>query len=143
MATLILAVLVTVWHVPTFFLEGGLQPSFILGGVLGTVAVTFWYSWLFNHTGGSVLMTLVAHATEGSIQFGAFWTAGAAARMGWLLYAAAWCAVAIGLVVFDWQFWRGPAPWWNPSGGRFSHTLIRALRYSQTRCIVAPYGSGW
>ena len=53
---------------------------------------------------------LVAHATEGSIQFGAFWTAGAAARMGWLLYAAAWCAVANGLVVFDWQFWRGPAP---------------------------------
>jgi hypothetical protein len=21
-----------------------------------------------------------------------------------------WLAVAIGLVVFDWQFWRGPAP---------------------------------
>ena len=110
LATLILAVLVTVWHVPTFFLEEGLQPSFHLGGVLATMAVTFWYAWLFNHTGGSVLMTLIAHATEGSIQFGAFWSAGvAAAQMGWLLYAGVWCAVAIGLVVFDWQSWCRPA----------------------------------
>jgi hypothetical protein len=41
--------------------------------------VTFWYAWLFNHTGGSVLMTLVAHAIEGSIQTEQLWTAGAAA----------------------------------------------------------------
>jgi uncharacterized protein len=90
-------------------LEAGLQPSFILGGVLATVAVTFWYAWLFNHTGGSVLMTLIAHATEGSIQVGAFWPAGAAARVI-LVSAAVWCVVAIGLVLFDWRFWRGPAP---------------------------------
>jgi membrane protease YdiL (CAAX protease family) len=108
-ATLILAALVTTWHVPTFILEAGLQPSFILGGVLATTAVTFWYAWLFNHTGGSVLMTLIAHATEGSIQVGAFWPAGAAARVI-LVSAAVWCAVAIGLVVFDWRYWRGAAP---------------------------------
>ena len=109
LATLILAVLVTVWHVPTFVLEAGLQPSFILGGVLATVAVTFWYAWLFNRTGGSVLMTVIVHATEGSIQVGALWPAGAAARII-LVYAGVWCVVAIGLVVLDWRFWRGPAP---------------------------------
>jgi uncharacterized protein len=109
LATLILAVLVTVWHVPTFILEAGLQPSFILGGVLATMAVTFWYAWLFNRTGGSVLMTLIAHATEGSIQVGALWPAGAAARIV-LVYASVWCVVAIALVVFDWRFWRDPAP---------------------------------
>jgi len=27
-----------------------------------------------------------------------------------LLYAFVWCVVAIGLVVFDWQFWRNLAP---------------------------------
>ena len=27
-----------------------------------------------------------------------------------LLDAVVWCAVAIGLVVFDWEFWRSPAP---------------------------------
>jgi membrane protease YdiL (CAAX protease family) len=109
LATLILAVLVTIWHVPTFILEAGLQPSFILGGVLATLAVTFWYAWLFNRTGGSVLTTLIAHAAEGSIQVGAFWPAGAAGRII-LVYAAVWCVVAIGLVVLDWRFWRGPAP---------------------------------
>jgi uncharacterized protein len=109
LATLILAVLVTVWHVPTFILEAGLEPSFILGGVLATLAVTFWYAWLFNRTGGSVLMTLIAHATEGSIQVGALWPAGVASRHI-LLYAAVWCVVAIALIVLDWQFWRGPAP---------------------------------
>jgi uncharacterized protein len=110
LATLILAVLVTVWHVPTFFLEAGSQPSYILGGVLATLAVTFWYAWLFNRTGGSVLMTLIAHATEGSIQAGAFWPAGAAAARIILVYAAVWCVVALGLVVLDWRFWRGPVP---------------------------------
>jgi uncharacterized protein len=109
LATLILAVLVTIWHVPTFILEAGLQPSFILGGVLATVAVTFWYAWLFNRSGGSVLITLIAHATEGSIQVGAFWPASAAGQII-LVYAAVWCAVAIGLVVFDRRLWRGPAP---------------------------------
>ncbi len=98
LATIILAVLITGWHVPTFFLEeGGLEPSFILTAALTTVAVTFWYTWLFNHTGGSVLMVIVAHSLEGSIQAG-----------GWL-YMGVWCAVAIGLVVFNWKAWRGPA----------------------------------
>jgi membrane protease YdiL (CAAX protease family) len=98
-STLILAVLITGWHLPLFFLEeGGLQPSFIVTAVLSTVAVTFWYNWLFNRTGGSVLMTLVAHNIEGDIQ-----------AQGWI-YMGVWLAVAIGLVVFDWQFWRGPAP---------------------------------
>jgi membrane protease YdiL (CAAX protease family) len=109
LATLILAVLVTIWHVPTFILEAGSQPSFILGGVLATLAVTFWYAWLFNRTGGSVLITLIAHATEGSIQVGAFWPAGAAARII-LVYAGVWCVVAIALIVLDWRFWRSPAP---------------------------------
>jgi hypothetical protein len=72
--------------------------------------VTFWYAWLFNHTGGSVLMTLVAHAIEGSIQTEQLWTAGAAAARMSLLYAVVWCVVALGLIIFDWQFWRAPAP---------------------------------
>ena len=96
-ATLILALLVTGWHVPLFFLEeGGLQPNILVAGLLTTVAVTFWYSWLFNHTRGSVLMTLVAHSVEGSIH-----------SSGWS-YMITWCAVAILLVVFNRTAWRRP-----------------------------------
>jgi len=99
LAAMILAPLVAGWHLPLFFLEeGGLQPPILVGGLVSTVAVTFWYTWLFNHTGGSVLMVVVAHSVEGSIQ-----------AQGWI-YMGVWLAVAVGLVVFDWKAWRGPAP---------------------------------
>jgi uncharacterized protein len=111
LATLILAVLVVLWHLPLWVLpQFGASPGDILGDILGTLGVTLWYTWLFNYTGGSVLMTIVAHATGGTIQTGAFWSAGAAAARMSLLYGAVWCVVAIGMIVFDRQLWRGPAP---------------------------------
>jgi hypothetical protein len=109
LTTMILAVLITGWHLPTFFLEGGFQPSIFVGSVLGTVAVTFCYTWLFNHTGGSVLITLVSHSAQGTIQTGALWSASADVAQAILVYAFVASAVAIGLVVFDWKSWRGPA----------------------------------
>jgi membrane protease YdiL (CAAX protease family) len=112
-ATLILAVLVTIWHVPLFFLEGGLhpfEPSVVLGGLLGPFAFTFVATWLFNHTGGSVLMTIVMHATEGTVHPQALWSASGPAAQAGLVYSLVYCIVAIGLVIFDWQLWRGPAP---------------------------------
>jgi membrane protease YdiL (CAAX protease family) len=108
-STLILAVLITGWHLPSFLIEGGFQPSIFVGGVVGTVAVTFWYTWLFNHTGGSVLLVLVAHSTQGTIQIGAPWSASADVAQATLVYAFVASAVAIGLVIFDWKAWRGPA----------------------------------
>jgi uncharacterized protein len=110
-ATVILGVLVTGWHVPILFLEeGGLQLSFLVGFLLGTVAVTFWYAWLFNHTGGSVLITIVSHAAQGTITIEGFWSAGADLAQANLLFGVVASAVAIGLIVFDWKAWRGPAP---------------------------------
>jgi len=100
LATMILAPLVAGWHLPTFFLEqGGLQPSVLVAGLVTTMAVTFWYAWLFNHTAGSILLLVAAHSVEGSIQY----------ELGWIVMGV-WLAVAIGLVVFDWKAWRGPAP---------------------------------
>jgi membrane protease YdiL (CAAX protease family) len=107
LATLILAVLVTLGHLPLWVV-----PQFGAGpcDILGTLRVTCWYTWLFNNTGGSVLMTILAHATEGTIQTEAFWEAGSAAARMSLLYGVVWLAVAIGLVIFDRRLWRGPAP---------------------------------
>jgi uncharacterized protein len=99
-ATAILAPLVAGWHLPTFFLEeGALQPSVLVAGLVVTMAVTFWYTWLFNHTRGSILLLVIAHDIEGSIQY----------ELGWIVVGV-WLAVAIGLVVFDWKAWRAPAP---------------------------------
>jgi hypothetical protein len=110
-STLILGVAVTGWHVPLLFLEDGLlRPSIIVGFLLGTMAVTFWYTWMFNHTGGSVLITLISHAAQGTIQIGALWSVGADFAQANLLFGIVSGAVAIGLVVFDWKAWRAPAP---------------------------------
>jgi uncharacterized protein len=110
-STLILGVAVTGWHVPLLFLEEGLlRPSMIVGFLLGTMAVTFWYTWMFNHTGGSVLITLISHAAQGTIQIGALWSVGADFAQANLLFGIVSGAVAIGLVVFDWKAWRGTAP---------------------------------
>jgi uncharacterized protein len=99
-------VLAAGWHLPTFFLESGFQPSILVGGLLGTVAVTFWYSWLFNRTGGSVLLAMVFHIAQGTVSYGALGFAGAdAARMDWLV-GALWFVLALGVVVLDRAAWR-------------------------------------
>ena len=104
-AALILAPRIAVWHLPLAFV-GGMKPL----DFLGPIAFTFVATWLFNHTGGSVLMTLVMHATEGTIHPSELWSVGAASASAQAIYAVVWFAVAIGLVILDWKFWRGPAP---------------------------------
>ena len=98
----ILALIVTGWHLPLAFM-----PQFDLGPAdLGTTAViTFWYAWLFNRSGGSVLLTIIAHASEGSIDLGALWPAVAdASRQSWL-WLAVWSTVVLGLVLLDRRAW--------------------------------------
>ncbi len=110
-STLILGVLVSGWHAPILFLEeGGLHPQIVVGYLLGSVAVTFWYSWLFNHTGGSVLITLLSHATQGTITIGGLWSTGPDFAQANLLFGIVATVVAVGLVVFDRKAWRTPAP---------------------------------
>jgi hypothetical protein len=87
-----------------FLVQGGWA-----GFLLGTMAVTFWYSWMFNRTGGSVLITLISHAAQGTITIGGLWSVGADFARANLLLGILASAVAIGLVVFDRKAWRGPA----------------------------------
>jgi hypothetical protein len=105
-ATAIMAAAVTGWHAPLFFISSfDLHPY----EALTTVAVTFWYAWLFSHAAGSVLITLIAHATEGSINTSDLWPAGAdGSREAWL-YVVVWCVVAAALVVGNRRFWTTPA----------------------------------
>jgi hypothetical protein len=105
-ATVILAVFVTGWHVPLAF-----APAFDLGpiDIVTTFAVTFWYAWLFNHTGGSVLLTLVAHSAEGTIHWADLWSGADVDRFPWL-YLAFWALVALVIVAFDRAAWRSAPP---------------------------------
>jgi membrane protease YdiL (CAAX protease family) len=107
-ATAILAGLVALWHTPLLLPRFGMRPF----ELVGVVAVTFFFCWLFNRTGGSILVPLVAHAAEGSIDPTGFWAgvSGAAESRSRVLYVLVWCAIAIGLLVFDATRWHRPAP---------------------------------
>jgi hypothetical protein len=70
------------------------------------VLVTFWYAWLFNRTGGSVLLTLIAHVTEGSVNFQGLWSAGPNAdRTSWT-WLISWALLVVALLIFDRKSWR-------------------------------------
>ena len=104
-ATVWMAIGVTIWHAPLYVMpQFGSSPI----EVLATIAVTFWYAWLFNHASGSSLLTLIAHATEGTIETSTLWLAEVdTARMMWL-NSLVWCALALGLLIFNRRFWTKP-----------------------------------
>ena len=114
-ATLVLGALVAGWHLPLWLLpQFGAGPTDVISDSLASFAVTFWYAWLFNRASGSVLLTLVAHAVEGSLQVEQYWPVGAAAERTTALYAAVWCVVAVALVLGD------KKSWWPPRGSGVS-----------------------
>jgi membrane protease YdiL (CAAX protease family) len=99
----LLGLLITCWHLPLVFM-----PQFDLGlpDIASTLLVTFWYAWLFNRSGGSVLLTLIAHVTEGSVNTGALWPAGPHAdREAWT-WLIAWALLVVALLIFDRKSWR-------------------------------------
>lgn len=63
-ATLLLGLLWGVWHLPLFFITGMTQATQPFGPFLLSVMVnSFFYTWLFNATGGSVLLAVLLHDT--------------------------------------------------------------------------------
>jgi hypothetical protein len=71
---------------------------------LATVAITVIYVWLFNRTGGSVLLTLVAHAMQDSFNFGSLGYAAPDLARAEYLYCLV--VVAAALVLIDRTAWR-------------------------------------
>jgi membrane protease YdiL (CAAX protease family) len=102
-STALLALLITAWHLPLVFM-----PQFDLGlpDIASTVVVTFWYAWLFNRTGGSVLLPLIAHVTEGCVNTGGLWPAGPDAdRHAWM-WLISWALLVVAVLIFDRKSWR-------------------------------------
>ncbi len=79
-------------------------------GLAGTAGITLVYVWLFNHTGGSVLLTMVFHVVQGTISYAALGFTGVdAVRMAWIA-SGLWCALAVVLILFDRPAWREAPP---------------------------------
>jgi len=120
-SALILGILVAGWHLPLVFADD-LGPI----GLVSTFSITIFYVWLFNHAGGSVLLTLIAHSTQGAITMSDLGFAGAdLARQEWL-ECIAWTIVAVGLIVLDRAAWR---------------TAPATAVYTDPRRVTAPAGA--
>ena len=89
-AAAVLGLIVAAWHLPLVLM--GMLSFF---GLPATFGITFVYCWLFNRTGGSVLLTLVFHATEGAIRTDQLGLTEDNLTRQSSLYALCWCVVAV------------------------------------------------
>jgi membrane protease YdiL (CAAX protease family) len=66
LGTAILGALHGLWHLPASFTAaiGPFTPTTFATFVLTAVAATFLYTWVFNRTGGSVLLTMLLHGAS-------------------------------------------------------------------------------
>jgi membrane protease YdiL (CAAX protease family) len=96
-AALIIGVIQTAWHLPLFMSDPSTSP---LPLIVGYVGLGILATWVFNNTRGSVLMTMLLHASFNTSAgfFGAMFVGADLVRMSWLL-AAGWCVAAIVVVV--------------------------------------------
>jgi uncharacterized protein len=97
----VLGVLTAGWHLPLV-----LQGSLGWIGLPSTVVITFLYVWLFNRTGGSLLMPLLFHASQGAFTFGMLGFAGADLDRAADVYFGLLVLAVIAVVGLDRAAWR-------------------------------------
>jgi CAAX protease family protein len=98
-SAVVLGVLVALWHLPLVGDTGWI-------GLATTFVITIVYVWLFNRTGGSVLLVLLFHNAQGFIRFDDLGYRGADLARQELMEFFAWSIVAVALIVLDRSAWR-------------------------------------
>jgi uncharacterized protein len=102
LGSLLLGLLWGLWHVPLFLVVGAKGPFSFPGFaffVLGTVIFAVYFTWLYNHSGGNLLLMILLHAalnTNSSVvvQLALFFP-----RLSWTLYIV-YAAGALLLLLF-------------------------------------------
>ncbi len=68
MATLVVGILWGLWHLPLFFWRDNPMSEYpFLGWFVGTVAVSFVYTWLYNSTKGSLFVVTLFHVLVNTV----------------------------------------------------------------------------
>ena len=72
-ASILLGLVWGFWHLPLYFVLGtgqsemlraGASPAFAIGGFIGwTIGLSVLFTWLFNQTGGSLIVVILFHAS--------------------------------------------------------------------------------
>ena len=97
----VLGVLTAGWHLPLVALGN-------LGwiGLPSTVLIAFLYVWLFNRTGGSLLMTVLFHASQGAFTFHMLGFSGADEDRVAYVYSGVLLVAVAAVVGLDRTAWR-------------------------------------
>jgi membrane protease YdiL (CAAX protease family) len=101
----VLGVLVAFWHLP-LIIFGGLSVI----GLPITFVITFLYVWLFNRTGGSVLLTILFHNSQGTFTMGSYGFTGSDVTRAELIYLLVVTAAVLVTILFDRRAWRSAPP---------------------------------
>jgi uncharacterized protein len=103
-ASLILGAVWTLWHWPQFFMQDSyISEAFPMGSavfwagwVLPTVAYSVVYTWIYNHTGRSILSAILFHFAAN------FWGELLTVRGEMVLYRSVWIVVMVIVIVSIW-----------------------------------------
>lgn len=95
-ASLLLGTLWFIFHLPLYLPGQTFAAPQVEPYLLMFVATSIVYTWLLNHTNGSVLMASLLH---GSMNASGFLYTGMDAAWGWWLMALVWILVAVVLIV--------------------------------------------
>jgi membrane protease YdiL (CAAX protease family) len=97
----VLGILTAGWHIPLVVLGN-------LGwiGLPSTFLITFLYVWLFNRSGGSLLMAMLFHASQGALTFGMLGFGGADENRAGYVYFGVLAIAVVSVVGLDRAAWR-------------------------------------
>lgn len=120
LASLILAVFRTVWHLP-LFLSGFIPWSDIVLNIAAQIII----SWLYYRTHRSLLIVMLLHFSSNYVHeiVSPLFEGGASIQLSWLIAGLA-CLIALGLIIFDRQLWFAPTSPDQPDVGRPAGGLI-------------------
>jgi CAAX protease family protein len=96
-ASLILGLLWGLWHIPLFLVPGSAQQSYpFIGFILLILPTSIFFTWIFNHTRGSVLLAGLFHGLYDAtvVYFGILSGDG---RLFWLFVVVSWFFAIVAL----------------------------------------------
>ena len=100
-ANLLLGVVWAFWHLPLWFVHGSFQAGTPFGlYVASTTALSFLIGWVYNGTGGSLLLAILAHAASDAADNLRAAALGPSDFGGELLLTGAFVAAAAAVVVY-------------------------------------------
>lgn len=93
---LILGVLHAIWHLPLFGVEYDLANG--VPWAISVLCVSVVIAWVWLHTGGSLLLPMLLHASNNAVSFAWRWFAGPDQLLLWWIWAGLWVLMTVGIV---------------------------------------------